>query len=312
MSLKLFLSSGFAESLKQAVGHEAIKLMVNVDEDDYEAGRLKLLANLVDWITFGEYHVLLLNCASLELKISKRQRMGNSQLGRLVFCSSPSRSDLGLEVCSALPCSKLGTYCDQNVLNFIIAKLISKERNHWMQTYYVVQELIVIRNRVTGTESNFASLHVLIVWCETENDLVCFLFCFHVINVLFSWNKRWLGKPSCLYSTCLPAAVKLRIFFLIALDFAGYLKFYGGKSDIYFIDLILALPCSGGDRTCSFYFLLMYSSLKSHLMVDNDKTLSHRNKDPELNDSDRHLCPKVMNPGRISISIRIHSSPWKV
>ncbi|XP_070534921.1 death effector domain-containing protein-like [Ptychodera flava] len=34
------------ESLKQAVGHEAIKLLVNVDEDDYEAGRLKLLKNL--------------------------------------------------------------------------------------------------------------------------------------------------------------------------------------------------------------------------------------------------------------------------
>ena len=36
----------FTESLKQAVGHEAIKLLVNVDEDDYEAGRLKLLQNL--------------------------------------------------------------------------------------------------------------------------------------------------------------------------------------------------------------------------------------------------------------------------
>lgn len=36
------------ESLKQAVGHEAIKLLVNVDEDDYEAGRLKLLQNLTD------------------------------------------------------------------------------------------------------------------------------------------------------------------------------------------------------------------------------------------------------------------------
>ncbi|XP_060083531.1 dentin sialophosphoprotein-like [Ylistrum balloti] len=34
------------ESLKQAVGHEAIKLLVNVDEDDYEAGRVKLLQNL--------------------------------------------------------------------------------------------------------------------------------------------------------------------------------------------------------------------------------------------------------------------------
>ncbi|KAK2165362.1 hypothetical protein LSH36_51g00052 [Paralvinella palmiformis] len=34
------------ETLKQAVGHEAIKLMVNVDEDDYESGRLALLKNL--------------------------------------------------------------------------------------------------------------------------------------------------------------------------------------------------------------------------------------------------------------------------
>ena len=38
----------FAESLKQAVGHEAIKLLVNVDEDDYEKGRLKLLQNLTE------------------------------------------------------------------------------------------------------------------------------------------------------------------------------------------------------------------------------------------------------------------------
>lgn len=38
-----------ADSLKQAVGHETIKLMVNVDEDDYEIGRLKLLQNLMDW-----------------------------------------------------------------------------------------------------------------------------------------------------------------------------------------------------------------------------------------------------------------------
>lgn len=37
-----------ADSLKQAVGHETIKLMVNVDEDDYEIGRLKLLQNLMD------------------------------------------------------------------------------------------------------------------------------------------------------------------------------------------------------------------------------------------------------------------------
>ncbi len=35
-----------AESLKQAVGHEAIKLLVNVDEDDYERGRVTLLQNL--------------------------------------------------------------------------------------------------------------------------------------------------------------------------------------------------------------------------------------------------------------------------
>ena len=34
------------ETLKQAVGHETIKLMVNVDEDDYESGRLALLKNL--------------------------------------------------------------------------------------------------------------------------------------------------------------------------------------------------------------------------------------------------------------------------
>ncbi|XP_071331252.1 death effector domain-containing protein [Trachinotus anak] len=35
------------DSLKQAVGHEAIKLLVNVDEEDYQAGRRKLLCNLV-------------------------------------------------------------------------------------------------------------------------------------------------------------------------------------------------------------------------------------------------------------------------
>ncbi|XP_036390028.1 death effector domain-containing protein-like [Megalops cyprinoides] len=35
------------DSLKQAVGHEAIKLLVNVDEEDYQAGRCKLLRNLV-------------------------------------------------------------------------------------------------------------------------------------------------------------------------------------------------------------------------------------------------------------------------
>lgn len=35
------------DSLKQAVGHEAIKLLVNVDEEDYQAGRRKLLRNLL-------------------------------------------------------------------------------------------------------------------------------------------------------------------------------------------------------------------------------------------------------------------------
>ncbi|KAM4013811.1 death effector domain-containing protein [Anomaloglossus baeobatrachus] len=35
------------DSLKQAVGHEAIKLLVNVDEEDYEIGRQKLLRNLI-------------------------------------------------------------------------------------------------------------------------------------------------------------------------------------------------------------------------------------------------------------------------
>ncbi|XP_067884341.1 death effector domain-containing protein [Heterodontus francisci] len=35
------------DSLKQAVGHEAIKLLVNVDEDDYAAGRQRLLSNLM-------------------------------------------------------------------------------------------------------------------------------------------------------------------------------------------------------------------------------------------------------------------------
>nr|XP_020464747.1 death effector domain-containing protein [Monopterus albus] len=35
------------DSLKQAVGHEAIKLLVNVDEEDYQAGRRKLLRNLI-------------------------------------------------------------------------------------------------------------------------------------------------------------------------------------------------------------------------------------------------------------------------
>jgi len=41
------------ESLKQAVGHEAIKLLVSVDEDDYESGRLLLLGNLTDWESTG-------------------------------------------------------------------------------------------------------------------------------------------------------------------------------------------------------------------------------------------------------------------
>lgn len=40
----------FSDSLKQVVGHEAIKLLVSVDEDGYEAGRLKLLQNLKNWI----------------------------------------------------------------------------------------------------------------------------------------------------------------------------------------------------------------------------------------------------------------------
>ncbi|KAK1150549.1 death effector domain-containing protein-like [Acipenser oxyrinchus oxyrinchus] len=35
------------DSLKQAVGHEAIKLLVNVDEEDYQAGRRRLLRNLL-------------------------------------------------------------------------------------------------------------------------------------------------------------------------------------------------------------------------------------------------------------------------
>ncbi|XP_067837272.1 death effector domain-containing protein [Heptranchias perlo] len=35
------------DSLKQAVGHEAIKLLVNVDEDDYSTGRKRLLRNLM-------------------------------------------------------------------------------------------------------------------------------------------------------------------------------------------------------------------------------------------------------------------------
>uniref|UniRef100_A0A8C8Z103 Death effector domain-containing protein n=1 Tax=Prolemur simus TaxID=1328070 RepID=A0A8C8Z103_PROSS len=35
------------DSLKQAVGYEAVKLLVNVDEDDYELGRQKLLSNLM-------------------------------------------------------------------------------------------------------------------------------------------------------------------------------------------------------------------------------------------------------------------------
>jgi hypothetical protein len=35
----------FPDSLKQTVGQEAIQLLVNVDEDDYEVGRVKLLQN---------------------------------------------------------------------------------------------------------------------------------------------------------------------------------------------------------------------------------------------------------------------------
>ncbi|XP_030850403.1 death effector domain-containing protein-like [Strongylocentrotus purpuratus] len=35
------------DSLRAAVGDEAIKLLVNVDEDDYRAGRSKLLLNLI-------------------------------------------------------------------------------------------------------------------------------------------------------------------------------------------------------------------------------------------------------------------------
>lgn len=34
------------DSLKEAVGNESIKLLVSVDEDDYEAGRLLLLENM--------------------------------------------------------------------------------------------------------------------------------------------------------------------------------------------------------------------------------------------------------------------------
>ena len=41
-------SLAVAESLKHAVGHEAIKLLINVDEDDYEAGRRILLQNLTE------------------------------------------------------------------------------------------------------------------------------------------------------------------------------------------------------------------------------------------------------------------------
>ncbi|XP_055787814.1 death effector domain-containing protein-like [Salvelinus fontinalis] len=41
------------DSLKQAVGHEAIKLLVNVDEEDYQAGRRKLLWNLVTGVGAG-------------------------------------------------------------------------------------------------------------------------------------------------------------------------------------------------------------------------------------------------------------------
>ena len=45
MRLKFILNFYLVESLKQAVGNEAIKLLVSVDEGDYEKGRLKLLQN---------------------------------------------------------------------------------------------------------------------------------------------------------------------------------------------------------------------------------------------------------------------------
>lgn len=38
-----------SESLQQAVGDEAIQLLVNVDEDDYEQGRIKLLSCHKRW-----------------------------------------------------------------------------------------------------------------------------------------------------------------------------------------------------------------------------------------------------------------------
>lgn len=41
-----FLGVFITESLKQAVGNEAIKLLVNVDESDYEKGRSILMNNL--------------------------------------------------------------------------------------------------------------------------------------------------------------------------------------------------------------------------------------------------------------------------
>lgn len=36
----------FSESLNEAVGHEPLRLLVSVDEDDFRKGRLKLLKNL--------------------------------------------------------------------------------------------------------------------------------------------------------------------------------------------------------------------------------------------------------------------------
>uniref|UniRef100_A0A8C5KMP4 Death effector domain-containing protein n=1 Tax=Jaculus jaculus TaxID=51337 RepID=A0A8C5KMP4_JACJA len=43
-----YINGSLLEALKgQAVGHEAMKLLVNVDEEDYELGRQKLLRNLM-------------------------------------------------------------------------------------------------------------------------------------------------------------------------------------------------------------------------------------------------------------------------
>ena len=46
------------DSLRAAVGDEAIKLLVNVDEDDYRAGRSKLLLNLLSWWAMDSYNEL--------------------------------------------------------------------------------------------------------------------------------------------------------------------------------------------------------------------------------------------------------------